>query len=410
MDVARAIEVLTSAYEVRGDSGMDVVRSIELAANYVPPAKALLPVWALHGSQQVRPIEALHQLTRVTGPRYSSDIYDYYMQWGLLRYLGLFDADWHSSGGRRLRLSDAGGRIAGNQRRVTSEEIGIGFGAVLAQRWFESDYGRGSVVATIDIDSALRDTFIYAGGYFQPVRLHAAQRPDYIIVGLRPGTSGRCAVRVLECKGTRSPSYAIRQLTGAVKQLEGVTISGRIPRGLAVSTVSANTEVSYVAVDPEGDEDEFEEITPGAFEGVRSTVVSDEDPDIPAALALQSTWAVLADFGRNVQGLERWAPLAMRRRVQRPAQPRAMLETPFGIGRGLRARFDLDGQVLTVWRLIDSMVDDALSGGDGSAILNAQAVFALRTSEADGALSTSAAFSALPDGSIFAVTLEPTAM
>jgi hypothetical protein len=205
------------------------------------PTKKLLPAAGLDAGVILRPIEALHLLSYATRPRYQDDLFDIYVQWGLLRYLGFFELAWHSRHLSTLMVSEAGQRIVGNQRRVTSEEIGIGFGALLATRWFKATgAATGTPISIVDIDAALDDRYIYAAGSRKAVRAVGARRPDYLIICHDPAMRGRYRVRVLECKGTRTAGYAIRQLASAVEQLSGIRVAGRIPAGVAVSTVSAD--------------------------------------------------------------------------------------------------------------------------------------------------------------------------
>jgi hypothetical protein len=127
-------------------------------------------------------------------------------------------------------VSGAGQRIVGNQRRLSSEEMGIGFGALLATRWFKATGATAGVpISIVDIDAALDDRYIYAAGSRKAISSVGARRPDYLIICHDPTMRGRYRVRVLECKGTRTTSYAVQQLVSAVEQLNGIKVAGRIP-------------------------------------------------------------------------------------------------------------------------------------------------------------------------------------
>lgn len=92
------------------------------------------------------------RLARATRPLVSDDVYDRYRHWGWLRYLGIFDQ--HPAG--RLGLSDAGVAVRANQRRVMSEDLGVGFGCLVAEKWCR-ELGATSPVTLVDVDLALHE-------------------------------------------------------------------------------------------------------------------------------------------------------------------------------------------------------------------------------------------------------------
>lgn len=53
-------------------------------------------------------------------------------------------------------------------------------------------------------------------------------------------------------------SHTTSRRASAAEQLAGITVGGRVPGGLAVSTVTMNGQLSYLAIDPsEGDEPSY---------------------------------------------------------------------------------------------------------------------------------------------------------
>jgi hypothetical protein len=406
VDISEAMQIVSTSFTVPGRSDRSLLTSISNASNFVPPSKALMAVPSLNQGITLRPIDALHQLSFVTAPAYQDDVFDQYVQWGLHRYLGFFDRSYGAASQVDLRLSAAGARIAGNQRRVTSEDMGIGFGAILGQRWLARTGGAGSAMTIIDIDVALSNRYVYAAGRRQVVQSSTSRRPDYLIIGQNASNPRRYLVRALECKGTKSKGHAIRQLAGAVTQLEGVSVGGHIPRGLAVSTITADDGVSYLAVDPDDGELSFD-VSSNSVEQYSNFVLQDESKEIPAGVAVRGSWAVLADFGGNIAALSRWAPSAMLERRWRPQRDRLTIQTPFGLARGTRVTFNIDGRQLAVWHAIATTVDQQLANGSVEEVADAQAAFAQdRAQSDDHEASSDAVFSAAPDGSIFALTLE----
>ncbi len=84
-----------------------------------------MPAAGLEDGVTLVPRWALHWLSYATRHRYQDDLLDTYLHWALARYIGLFEHRDEGSYLPALMLSEAGQRIKGNQRRVTSEEMGI---------------------------------------------------------------------------------------------------------------------------------------------------------------------------------------------------------------------------------------------------------------------------------------------
>lgn len=404
MDLATAIRTVGTPCGVPGQSSPGLVSRLGLVKDYVAPSKAPTPAVGLDSWVTLRPIEALHQLAFLTRPSYTDEVYELYYHWALLRYLGFFEVRL-SPGGPMLALSPAGRDISGNQRRLTSEEMGIAFGAILAQRWIEADGSGGTSVSVFDIDVVLRHRFVLAGGSQHSVQQVTTQRPDYLLVITDLSTAGGFRVRALECKGTRDRNYALRQLAGALRQLEGVTVGGRTPVGLATSTITADDAVAYLALDPESDDEPSFPV--GMARDAPTTFVLGDDTEVPPAVALNATWAVLADWGSNTEALNRWATPALRERP-RQSRSRHSLDTPFGPARGERVSLQFAGRTVTAWYGIADSVDQPLMFGPPEAIAEAQAQFADSRQDRAEQLrpDSGAVFSARPDGSIFAVILD----
>ena len=236
MDLAAAIAVAgaTARMPVRQDAER-LLRQVA-GSGAVPDGKALSLAWLPPGVD-VRPVEALHLLSLVTAHAYSAgDLHDAYTWWGLLRYLGFFD---HEAGGQHpvLRVSRAGAQVAGVQRRVASEELGIAFGVLLASMHVRKALGPGVAVGIVDVDVLLRGSGAGSSG-----------RADYVLVAGPGGDQPDGRVYFLECKGTSDPRDCGQQLTKAVGQIRGPVLEYAAQMGLAVSTVAAASQVSCVAL------------------------------------------------------------------------------------------------------------------------------------------------------------------
>jgi hypothetical protein len=343
-----------------------------------------------------------------------------YLHWGLARYIGLFEHLSDGSSLPTLRLSEAGRRIKGNQRRVTSEEMGIGFGALLANYWFTRTGAAGLSVGIVDVDAALDDRYIFAGGSRHAVRAIKDRRPDYLLVAPDPSSRRAYRVRALECKGTSSSiSYAVRQLASAAEQLTGLTVGGRIPTGLAVSTITSNDQLSYLAIDPAENEEPSYLVDSTTIDQAAGFQLQDNITDAPPELltnaSVRASWATLADFSGNMPALDRWAPAVMRRRLARQPRQRLAFDTPYGPARGTSVTVDIGGQRLHIRYAAAETIDQQMTGLP-EAIADAQSAFAEQFAPSEelkgdasitpGMQTNDGLYSATSDGSIFSVSIE----
>jgi hypothetical protein len=412
MDLSQAIHIVGSEVHLDGRSDKDVLDRVADSPDLTTTTKALRPAVGLHGGTILRPFQALHQLSIATKAHYQDDLFDRYVQWGLLRYLGLFEFVDRGHRLPGLGVSEAGQRISGNQRRVTSEEMGIGFGTFLAIRWFQQVVGDATPMSVVDVDVALDERYVFAAGSRYAVRAGGSRRPDYLVIANDPAVRSHYRVRVLECKGTSRAWYAIWQLMSAVQQLDGITVDGRAPAGLAVSTITANEGVSYLAVDPEGDEEDSYEVNSNTIQRGASFQLPDEDvadvsPTDLTNASVRASWATLADFGGNLEALERWAPAVMRRRLDRQPRDRFSFDTPFGTARGTSVTFGFGGEQLQVNYAIDETIDQQITHDAPEAIIEAQISFAQRLTASRIYVQqpeTQTLYSATPDGSIFSLS------
>jgi hypothetical protein len=203
----------------------------------------------------------------------------------------------------------------------------------------------------------------------------------------------------------------VHQLASAVEQLAGISVGGRIPQGLAVSTITANNRMSYLAIDP-GDEDEPSyEVSSATIDQAAGFQLADDVKNVPAALltsaSVRASWAALADFGGNLDALDRWAPAVMRRRLDRQQRQRITFDTPYGTARGISVTVGLDGQRLKVRYAVDEAIDQQMDQS-AEAIADAQSEFAERLDNRGLAedMGSGSLYSATPDGSIFSLSLE----
>jgi hypothetical protein len=407
VDLARADYVVGSLARLHGTSDEQLAKRIQEAPNFTDiGSKALAPAAGLENGVTIFPFLALHWLSYATRPRYQDDLLDAYLHWALMRYVGLFEHLDEGFDLPTLRLSEAGQRIKGNQRRVTSEEMGIGFGALLY--WFQQTGAAGRPVSIVDVDAARADRYIFAGGSRHAVRAIKDRRPDYLLIAPEPSSRRMYRVRALECKGTSSTvSYAIRQPASATQQLTGIIVGGRAPRGLAVSTVTMNDQMSYLAVDPAEDDEPSYLVNSNTIEQVVGFRLQDNVREVPPGVltnaSVRASWATLADFSGNLAALDRWAPAVMRQRLVRRPRPRATFDTPYGLARGASVTVDLGGQRLHVTYAVDATIDDQMTQRP-EAIVDAQLAFAENVDAITHQGDASMAPATQTDSSVYSVT------
>lgn len=390
------------------DLVVDVMNAIDKAKDLELPDRNILPAAGLIGGIRLRAIEALHRLAYASRPPYPDDLIELYLRWAPLRYLGFFD---HNKD-EQLVVSKAGRAMRGNQRRVASEELGIGFAIRIAEQWVRNLGYAGGMIDVIDID-VLRDRgFVEVGGV--PLDYDDEGRhPDYLLIAAGPEVRQLPALYLLECKGTATAGYPVKQLARAVTQLDGVTI-GRYPLpSLAVSTLTGSGPVRYYAVELE------------AGERAPSRTVGDRLPEevigrpLPPRLdlydltdlALPTAWTSLALFGGNVDAAAEWDQgLDLSDVDEQPTRPFA---TTYGRAWGIVTESRLRGRTIVIKRGIDEAVNARLSAVDYDGLLAAQARFARALAERGDPASRVRrrpggelrVESAAPNGSVLSITV-----
>lgn len=280
--------------------------------------------------------------------------------WAFLRYLAYFD---EKAGA--LTVGPEGRSLVGTQRRVASEELGVGFSLFVGRRWLQSKFHSvsSSAISVADVEQVLagRSRTISA----IPGR---KRRPDWILSVQDP--SRRFAVRnyLLESKGAKEVGTVRAQLAGAAIQLNGVGVHGRAPMGLAVSTVSGSGRIKYFAVDP-GEEPDPVEIEPSNLEafvrdGAQETAGGRPEFDQRYFAASSVYWSMfgLADFARNDNAAE-W--LGETSRDYEDADDRVRShETGAGPVDGVRRRWRVPGGSLSIVLGVNSEINEALTRRD----------------------------------------------
>jgi hypothetical protein len=349
-----------------------------------PQKERIVPAPQIHGHFKVRPISALLELARGTALSDDPEIFAFARRWSILRYLGVFDL--HPLGYLRL---DTGALefIGANQRRVISEELGIGFGIVVAKRWCRTRQPTVGTITAIDVDKALN------GGQVHNLQRNGSRQPDYLLAYSDPVHASQTTYDLLETKGTVNRSNAKKQLGRAVTQLAGLTVAGKPMTGLAASTVSTVNGISIMAVDPE-ERPMTWEASNEALERSRLNEVRrrqdvshlDVEPEEFFAAATNVDNASLAEFSGQMGAADRWLP---RRRSRSGSTSRSndSAQREFGAGTFVGSEQVISvpgsGTQVRVFQGVEKHVADGLRALDGAAVVQAQRAFTI--DELDGA-------------------------
>lgn len=349
----------------------------------LPHKNLITPAEGVDGELKVRPISAMLELARGTALNADPAVAAFARRWSTLRYLGLFDVKANG----RLHL-DAGTLqfIGPNQRRVLSEDLGIGFGIVVAKHWCKARMTAPGVnprrigpITAIDVDSALRNGMV-------PNLSQAGDRqPDYLLSYSDLSAPGVRIYDLLETKGTVDKSTAKNQLGRAVTQLAALTIGGQSMTGIAVSTVSKVTGIIAMAVDPEKPPmtwqptneilEDWRNAEPRKMEEVTELDLSAEEF---FARATNADNASLAEFGGHHIAAERWLP-----KFDADRRGEANLEvtrtTDAGTFVGTEYVIEIPGtsERVRLYHGVEEHVVYGLNGLDAIAVAEAQSAFAV---------------------------------
>lgn len=353
----------------------------DLATKYgaklkLPQKGKITPAAGVHGDLELRPISAMLELARGTALSNDPQVTAFARSWSTLRYLGIFAKNAQS---QKLHLDSAALPFIGpNQRRVLSEDLGIGFGIIVAKQWCEERTPNVGPIAAIDVDVAIHKKVIPA---LNPA---GKRQPDYILAYPDPQNYGVMIYDLLETKGTVSRRNAKEQLGRAVTQLAGLTVGGNPMTGIAVSTVSATTGVSVMAVDPEE--------LPVTWRPTNEILALSRDTggrprkdeaklDVSAeelfASAMNVGNASLAEFSGQQSLAKRWLPnFDASRRGGGSSEVRRTTESGSFVGTDYVIEIPGTSERVRLYHGVDEQVVGGLRDLDAIAVMEAQSAFA----------------------------------
>ncbi|GAA4840553.1 hypothetical protein GCM10023201_33220 [Actinomycetospora corticicola] len=370
--LSAALKRLLTETKIVGISHSKLIKSVR---DDLPDTVKVSPAEALDGPQLVVPLEALRGLAVASAATMQADLLQVQANWAVARYVGSFD---HRDG--RLVLSRPGELVAGNQRRVLSEELGIAFALEAAQTWMGHRGDPSSPVWIADVDQLSQGIVMWAE--------QGNSRPDYI-VATRDLHSPGVLVALVESKGTRTPSYASKSLTNGCRQIAPAVELTDLP-GLVVSTLVTGATITSRAAQVGADR-------PGL-----------RPPDDELVLAVQAaSFESLAEAAGNGPAADRWRRERSRPTDEMPTRMRVDRERTRdtlpdeGPVVGLAQRYGFPGGQLEVFLGVTSEIDSVLLQPANDLIATQQRTRSQRTGRRAPGTSVEAQGAAVgPDGSV----------
>ncbi|MBF4598067.1 hypothetical protein ITJ50_02905 [Curtobacterium sp. VKM Ac-2889] len=373
----QAIDTMGKRGIVRTQSDTSLAQTVaDLQKKYLMsdptlPVKArVTPAAGLNDVLDARPITVMLELARGTALNVSDAVASFGRRWSALKYLGLFENN--TPAGTLILSPSALAEVGANQRRVISEELGIGFAAHAAKHWCQTRFPGVGAISIIDVDRTLLN------GSMPKLQRNGRRQPDYLLAFDDPTSPGSRRFEVLEAKGTVSTATAKSQLGRAVTQLAGLTVNRQTMTGLAVSTVSTENGITLLAVDPEefpvswtpnkSGTDHWRGDLPN-WSGEEPVV--DFTPEELAAKATNVDYASLAEFAGLSSATDDWLT-----RFSEGRHSEVMAETKAGPGGtsfiGQEFVFQVGSEVVRMFQGVESDVADGLRSVDPIAVLQAQ--------------------------------------
>lgn len=373
MSVSSPIQTLRTPGTVEGRSDARLVGQVhkqaarELAKIQPPPfvlLKRLVPAAGLNTRIQVRPIDALLRLSRATALKLPPRVASASKWWPVLRYLGAFT---HVNGQLAIDPT-ATATLRENERRVFSEELGVGFGILLAERWCRN-LGADGAISALDASIVLRkprNNLTKVGSLI----------PDYILRYTQRSLPGMSNFVTLECKGTRNVSTAPKQLGHAMRQVDALRLNGSPLPGVGISTVTSS-DIVFRAVDPPSDsaatafsQKELQEARSREIAATieQDKVFVDRDEYLKSTILLDN--AALAAFGGDFTAARLWAPTSQLNRFPESHEPLHSIDNGRWRGRSLRVE-TATGEI-EIFLGVASSVAEAMQSTDDRYVRTAQ--------------------------------------
>ena len=195
--------------------------------------KEILPVPELDGAWHFHVADVLLKLGEHTFPSAGARLGTLARYAPILKYMSAFEDD----GNGRIVTSAVIGMVAYRSRGIVSEELGVGFSLIAAEKWLRESLGLTNI-RFFDIDLVVKGKY---SNIKHGIRSATKRRADWLVRACDPARPERDLLFLLES-----------MLMKAVQQLAATTIDGHDLQGRAVCTYSPVGDLKIYAIDPPG--------------------------------------------------------------------------------------------------------------------------------------------------------------
>lgn len=369
-----ALRQLRQVHSVNSNSTAALARQVRAKSGRA----RMVRISALHGWRAVKPSDLLIGLAQTFPLGSLTDPYRLFDRWAQLKYVAAFESGLKQKGHLSLKLSDETKRVAHNQRRVFSEELGLAFAIEAAKAWHTSVSGPNAIISIVDVDDLVGLGTIDVFGKQHSLVHLAGKRADYVIMSRNPSSPNTAYLSVLESKGTVSATNSIEQLAKAQEQLGQLRIGDVTPPGMAAGTVLNSDELTVNVLrtaSPHGvggSESGLHlsvAIDPSATDSSRSPLERD------ATAALRLSFAIQATNSGNAPAARLWG-VDVDDRFDRSERAQVLFDGRSYLGTS--ARIPTPTGTAEVFIGSDLEVDEALTRGELDEVSRAQSVVARR--------------------------------
>ncbi|MBI9001752.1 hypothetical protein M0E87_12350 [Corynebacterium sp. CCM 9185] len=211
--------------------------------------KNIQAVPALDGSWNLSIADVLLRLGEYTFPYARTPLGGLTRLIPVLKYMYCFEKNING----QIVTSDLIDMAVYSTRSKISEELGIGFSLITAEKWMRDTFGL-SIVRFFDIELVSKNKY--------PNVSHAINKPkkrtlraDWLVRASSPSKPKKEYLFLVESKGTGTAGAHKPMLQKAVQQLAATTVDNQALQGLGVCTYSPLGGLTIYAIDPPRDDE-----------------------------------------------------------------------------------------------------------------------------------------------------------
>jgi hypothetical protein len=244
MSLARLRSVLQKTLTVNVESTADLANRVNAAAQarlhlHPKPASAYQP---LLGTQPLnfRSLDFLRKIGELTTPK-KINLARLSASWATRRYFwAIHTSNLAPTATERFRLSKDARNMDRHQKTLLSDEFGMGFAGLVAERLLQVD-------DFVDVEFATSNSTQYFGATGSTT---TKRRPDFLMWGVQT------PIFIIECKGSQTTlGSVIAQLRRGLEQLPSIQIPTLQSVSLVVATYLRGRDTTVMVLDPPEEQD-----------------------------------------------------------------------------------------------------------------------------------------------------------